>query len=48
MFALAHAGQVGCYSLVSLSLEALTFYTADHREAVQAFLEKRDPVFGQG
>ena len=28
-------------------LEGLTFYTADHREAVQAFLDKRDPVFGQ-
>jgi enoyl-CoA hydratase len=33
---------------LSLALEGLTFYTADHREAVQAFLDKRDPVFGQG
>jgi enoyl-CoA hydratase len=32
---------------LSLALEGLTFYTADHREAVQAFLDKRDPVFGQ-
>jgi enoyl-CoA hydratase/carnithine racemase len=31
---------------LSLAMEGLTFYTADHREAVQAFLEKRDPVFG--
>jgi enoyl-CoA hydratase len=31
---------------LSLALEGLTFYTADHREAVQAFLDKRDPVFG--
>jgi enoyl-CoA hydratase len=33
---------------LALALEGLTFETADHREAVQAFLEKRDPVFGQG
>lgn len=33
---------------LAVALEALTFETADHREAVQAFLEKRDPVFGQG
>lgn len=32
---------------LALALEGLTFETADHREAVQAFLEKRDPVFGQ-
>lgn len=31
---------------LALALEGLTFETADHREAVQAFLEKRDPVFG--
>jgi len=33
---------------LALALEGLTFETADHREAVQAFLAKRDPVFGQG
>ncbi|MFM8303516.1 MAG: enoyl-CoA hydratase/isomerase family protein [Actinomycetota bacterium] len=33
---------------LALALEGLTFETADHREAVQAFLEKRDPVFGSG
>lgn len=33
---------------LALALEGLTFETADHREAVQAFLDKRDPVFGQG
>ena len=33
---------------LSLAMEGLTFETADHREAVQAFLEKRNPVFGQG
>lgn len=32
---------------LSLALEGLTFETADHREAVQAFLEKREPRFGQ-
>ncbi len=32
----------------SLALEALTFETADHREAVKAFLEKRPAVFGKG
>ena len=32
----------------SLALEALTFETADHREAVQSFLEKREPKFGEG
>ena len=30
----------------SLAMEAVTFETADHREAVRAFLEKRPPVFG--
>ncbi len=29
----------------SLALEALTFETSDHKEAVRAFIEKRDPVF---
>jgi hypothetical protein len=28
-------------------MEAITFYTADHREAVASFLGKRPPVFGQ-
>lgn len=32
---------------LSLALEAITFETADHQEAVKAFLEKRKPVFGQ-
>lgn len=32
---------------LALALEGLTFETADHQEAVQAFLEKRDPVFRQ-
>jgi enoyl-CoA hydratase len=32
---------------LSLALEAITFETKDHKEAVQAFLEKRKPVFGQ-
>ena len=32
---------------LALSLEAITFETADHQEAVKAFLEKRDPVFRQ-
>ncbi|WP_436777396.1 enoyl-CoA hydratase/isomerase family protein [Yinghuangia sp. YIM S09857] len=30
----------------SLAMEAITFETADHREAVRAFLERRPPVFG--
>ncbi|MEU8132918.1 enoyl-CoA hydratase/isomerase family protein [Streptodolium elevatio] len=30
----------------SLALEAMTFTTADHREAVTAFLERRPPRFG--
>ena len=30
----------------ALAMEAVTFETADHREAVQAFLGKRPPVFG--
>lgn len=30
----------------SLAMEAVTFTTADHREAVQAFIEKRPPRFG--
>jgi len=32
----------------SLAMEAITFYSADHREAVSAFLERREPVFGTG
>lgn len=32
---------------LSLALEAITFETADHQEAVQAFLSKRKPVFGR-
>jgi enoyl-CoA hydratase len=32
---------------LSLALEAITFETADHQEAVRAFLDKRKPVFGQ-
>ena len=32
---------------LSLALEAITFETQDHQEAVRAFLEKRRPVFGQ-
>lgn len=32
----------------SLAMEAITFETSDHREAVRAFLDKRAPVFGQG
>jgi enoyl-CoA hydratase len=32
----------------SLAMEAITFMTADHREAVAAFVEKRAPRFGQG
>ncbi len=30
----------------SLAMEALTFETSDHKEAVKAFLDKREPVFG--
>jgi enoyl-CoA hydratase len=30
----------------SLAMEAVTFSTADHREAVRAFIEKRPPRFG--
>lgn len=30
----------------SLAMEAITFETADHREAVRAFLERRPAVFG--
>jgi enoyl-CoA hydratase len=32
----------------SLAMEAITFETSDHKEAVQSFLEKRQPVFGAG
>jgi enoyl-CoA hydratase len=31
----------------ALAMEALTFESADHREAVQAFLGKREPQFGK-
>lgn len=31
----------------SLAMEAITFGTADHREAVSSFLERREPAFGQ-
>ncbi len=31
----------------SLAMEAVTFATADHREAVASFLERREAVFGQ-
>jgi len=31
----------------ALDMEAITFYTADHREAVTSCLEKRHAVFGQ-
>ena len=31
----------------SLAMEAITFSTADHREAVRSFVEKRAPKFGQ-
>jgi enoyl-CoA hydratase len=30
----------------SLAMEAITFYSSDHREAVSAFLERRDADFG--
>jgi enoyl-CoA hydratase/carnithine racemase len=29
-------------------MEAMTFSTADHREAVRSFIEKRAPNFGAG
>jgi enoyl-CoA hydratase len=32
----------------SLAMEAITFSTADHREAVRSFVEKRAPRFGEG
>ena len=32
----------------SLAMEAITFSTSDHREAVRSFLEKRPPRFGAG
>jgi enoyl-CoA hydratase len=32
---------------MALAMEAVTFESADHKEAVQAFLEKRKPVFGK-
>ncbi len=31
----------------SLAMEAITFSTKDHREAVRAFLDRREPTFGQ-
>ena len=31
----------------SLAMEAVTFATADHREAVASFLERREAVFGR-
>ena len=33
---------------LSVALEAITFETSDHREAVKAFLDKRAPVFRPG
>jgi len=38
--------RVGRLLDTSLALEALSFETADHREAVRAFLEKREAKFG--
>jgi enoyl-CoA hydratase len=32
---------------LSLALEAITFETKDHQEAVRSFLDKRKPVFGR-
>ena len=40
--------RVGRLLDTSLALEALTFETADHHEAVRSFLEKREPKFGKG
>jgi enoyl-CoA hydratase len=31
----------------SLAMEAITFATQDHREAVSAFIDRREPTFGQ-
>jgi enoyl-CoA hydratase len=31
----------------SLAMEAITFETADHREAVRAFIDKRESTFGK-
>jgi hypothetical protein len=31
---------------MSLAFECVTFETADHNEAVDAFLNKREPKFG--
>lgn len=32
----------------ALAMEAVTFQSADHREAVSAFVERREPVFSSG